>query len=69
MNSARIRETPANCFKPIALRLSHGRRAVAPYPDAVAISRHVVMVVDKHQRVSIIDPLRVVSIKERVGRT
>ena len=69
MNIERVREKICNGFKPFALRLSDGRRVVVPYPDAVAISKLVVVVIEKSGRVNLIDPLHIASIEEKAART
>jgi hypothetical protein len=68
MNIEHIRKRISNGFRPFAIRTSDGRKIVVPNPDAVAISKNVVVVISSNEMVDIIDPLHIVALEEKLAR-
>lgn len=64
MRIADIREKLSNGFEPFQLRLTDGRRIGVPHPDFIAVGKHVVVVLDKHDVARKIDVLHIVSIED-----
>jgi hypothetical protein len=64
MDIEKIRKKLNNGFRKFTLCLSNGRRLTVPHPDFIAVSRKVVVVIDKSERVHTISPLHIVSIEE-----
>jgi hypothetical protein len=63
MDIAGIRESlEKRPFERFALRLADGRRLPVEHPEAVALGRRRIVVVQKDDSWSVIEPLRVVSI-------
>lgn len=64
MDIEKIREKLSNGFQKFTICLSDGRRLIVPHPDFIAVSRKVVVVIDKSERVHTISPLHIVSLEE-----
>jgi len=65
MNVEEIRKLTSNGFQPFTLNLSDGRSFEVPHPDFVALSRHVVVVIGDDGLASLIDPIHIVSAKQK----
>jgi hypothetical protein len=59
-----IKKRMENGFHPFALRLTDGRRYEIPQRDFIALSRNVVMIIDRDGWGVSINPLHIVSVDE-----
>jgi hypothetical protein len=70
VNVQDIKDRLVNGFRPFELHLTNGRRVPVVHPDYIIVSRRTVVVVTpEDDRVSIIDPLHIVSIDPLPGTT
>jgi len=68
MNVEALIERLRRGFRPFVIRLTDGRAYAVPHPEFIAVSRRVVVVVDREGYPVHVDPLHIVSVDDKMAR-